>query len=422
MHSLLYGGRRSGKSAIYCYALTCRSVKHKSKHVIFRQHFKDVKTAIGMETMPFVLKPFIDKGLKIRLNKTDWFWEFPNGSQIWLGGLDEKERTEKLLGMEWSTEMFNESSQMRYDGVETALSGLAERSGLALKAYYDCNPVSTKHWLYKLFIQHLHPVSNMPVAPENYVNMRLNPIDNVQNIADGYIENNLDHLSERKRKRFRDGEWQDEVEGALWRDNMISPYRVAAAPELTRIVVGVDPPGSATGAECGIVVDGKDANGHGYTLADVSLQGTPMQWGKAVVQIYMALKADRVVGEKNYGGEMVEATIRNIYPDVSYKGVTATRGKIIRAEPVSALYERGHWHHVGMYPELEDEMCSYTGEPGQDSPNRLDAHVWAATDLGLTGSPLSVHDITQPTEEQELPSREQAEQELMKDESAWSKL
>lgn len=402
-HSLLWGGRRAGKSVIYCRSLVIRSNWRKSKHVIFRQHFKDVKAAIGMETMPFVLKPFSDEGLKIKLNKTDWFWEFVNGSQIWLGGLDEKERTEKLLGMEWSTEMFNEASQMNYDSVETALSGLAEKSGLNPRAYYDCNPPLKSHWLYKLFLQHVHPVSNTPVDPKMYMSLQMNPVHNLHNLADGYIKNTLDHLSERKRRRFRDGEFLDEVEGALWNSNMISAHRVKPedVPDLVRVVTGVDPSGSTTGDAVGIVGAGMDVRGHIYVLKDYSLHGTPLQWGTAVVACHKDINGDRIIGEKNFGGDMVESTLRNVDQSIPYKGVTASRGKVIRAEPVAALYEQGMVHHVGQFPDMEDEQCSYTGEKGEASPNILDALVHAITELcGGTINPsvFAVQDTRWPIE------------------------
>jgi len=135
-------------------------------------------------------------------------------------------------------------------------------------------------------------------------------------------------------------------------------------PELTRIVVGVDPPGGAT--ECGIVVAGVaqvDGKLHGYVLDDVSLKASPGDWGKEVVTAYWRNQADRVIGEVNFGGDMVEHTLRTVDENVSYKDVRASRGKQVRAEPVAALYEQGRVHHVGTFPELEDEMTSWV--PGE---------------------------------------------------------
>ena len=156
---------------------------------------------------------------------------------------------------------------------------------------------------------------------------------------------------------------------------------MTVSPELVRIVVGVDPAVShgETSDETGIIVDGIAATGHGYTLADYTIRGTPLEWARAVVKAYYEWNADRVIGEVNNGGDLIESTLRTIDRNISYKGVHATRGKAIRAEPVAALYEQGRWHHVGSFPQLEDQMCEWV--PGQKSPDHMDAHVWAVTEL-----------------------------------------
>lgn len=182
---------------------------------------------------------------------------------------------------------------------------------------------------------------------------------------------------------------QDDDPDALWTRELITTNRVLSAPPLSRIVVGVDPTGSVT-TECGIVVAGSamiDGVLHAYVLGDYSLLGKPTQWGKAVVRAYRMHQADRVLGEANYGGDMVESTIEAVVKGdvdaspVAYKKVTATRGKALRAEPISALYEKGLVHHVGEYDKLEDEQCMWVPERGMLSPNRLDALVWAITEL-----------------------------------------
>lgn len=176
--------------------------------------------------------------------------------------------------------------------------------------------------------------------------------------------------------------------GALWTRATLDDNRVTEHPPLSRIVVGVDPPGTAGGAECGIVAGGVATIGgllHGYILDDHSRRGTPGEWGSEVVAAYNRSQADRVIGEVNNGGDMVEHTIRTAPGGtaVAYKSVRATRGKALRAEPVAALYERGRVHHVGTFSELEDQLCSWV--PGDTSPDRLDALVWALTELMLGG-------------------------------------
>ena len=179
----------------------------------------------------------------------------------------------------------------------------------------------------------------------------------------------------------------DDVPGAAWMRADIDTHRVTAAPELTRIVVGVDPSvtSKSDSAECGIIVAGLGVDGHGYVLADHSRRDTPKAWATEAVTAYHAHNADRLVAEVNNGGEMVELTVHTIDTNVSYKPVHAQKGKAARAEPIASLYEQGKVHHVGRFDELEDQQCSYI--PGAESPDRLDALVWALTELMLAAQP-----------------------------------
>jgi phage terminase large subunit-like protein len=175
-------------------------------------------------------------------------------------------------------------------------------------------------------------------------------------------------------------EMLDDTPGALWQRAQIDASRVASLPVLRRVVVGVDPPASSDGAECGIVVAGIDDRGNGYVIADCSTQGTPAAWAGAVLKAYAQYGADRIIAERNNGGEMVEHTLRSSGGhDAPISTVWASRGKATRAEPISALYEQGRIHHVGGLPVLEDQLCSWV--PGDTSPDRLDALVWALTEL-----------------------------------------
>lgn len=181
----------------------------------------------------------------------------------------------------------------------------------------------------------------------------------------------------------------DEAPGALWRRRAtligthevlgLEENRVIKSPDLVRIVVGVDPSGSSTGDACGIITAGICGRRHHYTISDDSIQGSPDIWAKTACMAYHKYNADIMVAEKNYGGEMVEKVIKDTDPTVNVKLVNATRGKAVRAEPISAMTERGEDHMVGTFPELEDELCMWT--PGDKSPNRLDAKVWADTEL-----------------------------------------
>lgn len=170
----------------------------------------------------------------------------------------------------------------------------------------------------------------------------------------------------------------DEAPGALWTRYLIESTRRTEKRDYDRIVVAVDPSASSTGDEAGIITAGRIAQ-EGDVIADDSIQGSPKTWAGAAVRAYHEHKADRVVAEANNGGEMVKLTINTVDPNVPVKLVHASRGKQTRAEPVSSLFEHGRGHLVGTFTKLEDEMCLWT--PGEDSPNRMDAMVWAFTDL-----------------------------------------
>jgi phage terminase large subunit-like protein len=170
----------------------------------------------------------------------------------------------------------------------------------------------------------------------------------------------------------------DEVPGALWTRENIEKARVHKTPDLSRIVIGVDPSATSGGDEAGIITAARAKDDY-YTLGDDSVQGSPQVWATAAVTAYHRVHADLIVAEKNNGGEMVESVIKQVDPSVRVKLVWASRGKATRAAPISALSEQGRDHHVGSFPKLEDELCLWI--PGDASPNRLDAKVWAYTEL-----------------------------------------
>jgi phage terminase large subunit-like protein len=172
----------------------------------------------------------------------------------------------------------------------------------------------------------------------------------------------------------------DEAPGALWTRAIIDTGRVRKAPPLDMVIVGVDPSATSTGDEAGVVTVGRAGDGY-YVLADDTMQGSPLAWATAAVTAFYRHKANFIVAEANNGGEMVAQVIRQV-PDaanVPVRLVHASRGKATRAEPIAAIYEKGNGFHVGNFPALEDEMCLWT--PGDPSPNRMDAHVWACTYL-----------------------------------------
>jgi predicted phage terminase large subunit-like protein len=187
-----------------------------------------------------------------------------------------------------------------------------------------------------------------------------------------------------------DAELLEDMPGALWSRDAIERARIDVAGDLRRVVVAIDPAVSsgADADETGIVVAALGQDGHGYVLDDLSGRYSPHDWAARALEAYRAHRADRIVAEVNNGGAMVEATLRVLDAGVSYKPVHASRGKLARAEPVAALYEQGRVHHVGAFPALEDQMCAFTGGPMSHiaSPDRVDALVWALSELMLHGA------------------------------------
>jgi len=184
----------------------------------------------------------------------------------------------------------------------------------------------------------------------------------------------------------------EDVPGALFQRDWIERDRVEKAPELRRIVVAIDPAASSgeDADETGIVVCGIGVDKRGYVLEDISGRYAPHEWAMHAIAAYHRHKADRIIAEKNNGGEMVENTIRMVDPNVAYKAVHASRGKVTRAEPVAALYEQRRISHVGSHPQLEDQQCNFSSDFDRNksgSPDRLDACVWALTELIVEGSP-----------------------------------
>jgi phage terminase large subunit-like protein len=205
--------------------------------------------------------------------------------------------------------------------------------------------------------------------------------DNIANLAPGFVEDlQARYGGTRLGRQELDAEIVEDVEGALFQRGCIEAGRVRAAPALMRIVVAVDPPVSQRGCECGIVVAGVAEDGAAYVLADRSAgRLSPQGWARRVCDAYEEFEADCVVAEANQGGDMVRAVLTDEMAEMPLKLVHATRGKTTRAEPVARRYETGHVHHAGVFAELEDQLCSYDGQG--KSPDRLDALVWALTEL-----------------------------------------
>ncbi|MEM9494852.1 MAG: terminase family protein [Pseudomonadota bacterium] len=224
------------------------------------------------------------------------------------------------------------------------------------------------------------------LASETAVATRASTYDNAENLAEAFFsEIAAQYEGTALGRQELMGEIVDDIAGALWTWAMIEAARVKDAPTLARVVVAVDPPATSgpEADECGIVVAGIGDDRTGYVLADWSAGGlSPRQWGERAIAAYHEFGADRIVVEVNQGGDMAKAVLAQIDASAPVKGVYATRGKRLRAEPVAALYEQHRVRHIGAFPKLEDQMVSYVGD-GPRSPDRLDALVWALTDLML---------------------------------------
>jgi len=399
-YCMLFGGSRSGKTFLHVRNVVMRALKAPgSRHCILRFRFNHIKSSIIFDTFPKVMKACYPN-IEYKLNKSDWFVTLPNGSEIWFGGLDDKERTEKILGNEYATIYLNECSQISWLAVGMVITRLAQQAAqnvlgrepckLKTRMYFDCNPPNKLHWTYLLFIKKIDPETKQPLQhPENYVSFKMNPRDNVENLSEGYLET-LEGLSARLRKRFLEGDFADANPNALFADETIDKWRVidGVVPQFIRVVVAVDPSGAddtdnADNDSIGIVVAALGTDGNIYVLEDCTVKAGPAVWGRVVTTAYDRHSADIVVGETNYGGAMVKQVIQTSRARTPFQAVTATRGKAVRAEPFSALYEEGKVRHVGYFRELEDELAAFStiGYLGDNSPNRADALIWALAAL-----------------------------------------
>lgn len=412
-HILLIGGSRSGKTFLLVRNVVFRALKAgNSRHAIFRYRTNAVEASVVKDTFPKVMRECFP-GVEFSLTSKPSVAAFPNGSEIWFSGLDDKDRVEKVLGMEFVTIYLNEASQIPQSSRDVAVTRLAQQVTQSIenrqdrplkpRMYYDANPPSKAHWLYRLFVQKVDPETKLPLrTPEDYAYFKINPADNVENVSAGYLDT-LKNLSARLRKRFLDGEFADATPNQLFTDETMETWRVMdmPLPEMVRVVVAVDPSGSgevdnADNDAIGIVVGGLGTDGNAYLLEDCTVKAGPATWGKIATDAFDRHAADIIVGEMNYGGAMVRQTIQTARARTPFRGVNATRGKSVRAEPFSALYEQGKVRHAGIFRELEDEMAGFStvGYTGEQSPNRADAWIWCLAELfpAMTRAPETAYE------------------------------
>lgn len=310
-------------------------------------------------------------------NKSSWQIGFKNGQKIHMFGADNPDagRGFNLSGV-WADEIakWRYSYESWHEGIAPAL-----RIGKQPRAVITTTPKPIRilrDWMGR-------------TDGSVYVT-RGSTFDNATNLsAAALVELQARYAGTRTGRQELYGELLDDVEGALWHRKMIDDTRVKEAPVLIRIVVAIDP--AVTSGEdsdlTGIIVAGLSTDGHFYILDDKTIKETPDAWARVAVEAYHEWKGDRIVAEVNNGGDMVQILLRTIDPSIPYKKVIATRGKRVRAEPISALYEQGRVHHVGAFDELEDQMVTWTPDMPK-SPDRIDALVWALTDLNEGSSAM----------------------------------
>jgi phage terminase large subunit-like protein len=310
---------------------------------------------------------------------------WPNGSYATTYSADEPDQ---LRGPQHSFAWADERCAWQYDDAWDQLSfglRIAPAPGVVPQCLVTTTPRNTK-------------AMKALVDDSTTVVTRGNTYENKENLSPRFIrEIERRYAGTRLGDQEIEGKIIDDIDGALWKRKWLDDGRVVKHPELKRIVVAVDPPAtsdatSESPAEAGIVVAGLGVDGHGYMLGDYSLVGTPDEWASAALTAYSLFLADAIVGEINNGGDMVEAVIRNAAKEqgmkqVPFIAVRASRGKQLRAEPISSLYQRGQIHHCGVFADTEYQMCNWV--PGEKSPDRLDANVWAFTELMVDDEPTA---------------------------------
>lgn len=367
-----YGGRGSGKSHFFAEAAVERCVQVRGTRIVcVREVQKSLKESVKLLMQDKIAS--LDVGSHFRT--LDDRIVTPGDGVIVFQGMQDH-TAESVKSLEGFDIAYVEEAQTLTARSLEFLRPTIRKPGSEL--WFSWNPRNASD-----------PVDALlrgPTPPPDAAVVRANYMDNP--FFPAVLEAERQYDEAHKRDRYAHiwlGDYEPAAVGAIWDRLTIQNGRRAEAPEMARILVGVDPavssePGSD---ETGIVVCGIGADGRGYVLDDVSRVGTPQQWASAAIAAVDRWDADAIVAETNQGGEMVAATIRSVRPSVRVIEVRATRGKHVRAEPISALYTLGRVSHVGSFPKLEDQMCLMTAEGymGEGSPDRCDAMVWAFTEL-----------------------------------------
>jgi phage terminase large subunit-like protein len=385
----LYGGSRSGKTVDIAAWLFGLCLLRKSRHLILRKHLSSLRSAMWHGTLPKVLNMMKIPPQAYRFAGDCSFIKFANGSDIWMGGLDNLKRGDKILGNEYSTIWINEASEFDNDAIPNLQSRLAETSGIYNKLVLDFNPPETSHWTYDLIMNH-KLVTTYGESDISINHMLLNPLDNLKNLPDHYIKI-LESMPERQRKRFLEGQFVSPEE-AIFSESMIKWTRVIP-PLFSRIVIGVDPAttNKVTSDETGIFIMGFDGITY-YKLEDLSLKGSPERWAAVCVDAftrYRKISKDCIIcAEVNQGGDMVGSVIKSyaqkINVSVNYKAVRTSVSKQYRAEffSIQLCTKPWLWNENHGFREYIKQFLGYSNMLyNNKSPDRVDAAIICASQL-----------------------------------------
>ena len=372
---LVTGSRGSGKS--YTLNLFLLNLTYEEGHVILFTRWTMVSAFIS------IIPEFIDK-IEL-LNKEDDFEITQNeivnkktGSKILFKGIKTSSgvNTANLKSIaNVTTLVIEESEEITDQDVFDRIDLSVRDKNKPNRVILVMNPSYKSHWIYKRWVA--KPKQDCTYIHTTYLHNRQNLSKSFLDAAERTKSENLHRYN-----HLFLGEWLDDAEGMLWNREIINRSRVAVSPRLVRVIVAIDPAASSNmdSDETGIVVCGIDANKNGYLIEDLSGKYTPNQWGSLASQTAERVQADCIVAEKNQGGDMVTAVIRQYNQNTRVKLVTATKGKYVRAEPIYSMYEQGRIYHLGEFPILENQMITFDPDKGK-SPDRVDALVWGFTEL-----------------------------------------
>lgn len=405
---LLFGGAAGGgKSEWLLHHAIAECLRYaNNRWIIFRRTMPSLELSLIPRANAVLTRRDVPLA---KWNGQTYTWTFPNGSTLVFGHLTLDETTTRYQGAEFGGVGFEEITEFTEYQWEYLITRLrAPADGIRSHAIATTNPGGIGHaWVKRRWIK-----PKPEDLPEQYRNIGLQPYQVWQPIPSDEMPHPLTRVfvpsllednpallkrdpnyraklqglatSTGMRLALERGDWDaiEKVPGALWNMSNLDANRVATAPGLARVIVGVDPSGGKEKRNDaqGIVVAGRGYNGHGYTLADRTCSLSPEGWAKRAVAAYHEFQADKIVAEVNYGGEMVISTIKQVDSSVPVEAISASRGKRQRAEPVSAIFSQNKAHQVGNFDDMELECTTWVPESGH-SPNRMDALVWAYTDL-----------------------------------------